>query len=355
MRLLKNTIAILFAGIILFSSCRTEETITIDPPITDAITPFSKAAVLLERTALKDGSKDNIIDQANCITIDLPITVIANGVELVISDDTGYQDIEDIFDEFTDDNDTITIAFPIKIILIDYTVIEVNNIEELENFKQDCNGENENDGDIECIDFVYPVGASLFNASNEQIGTVSITNDEMLHNFIKDIDENTIVTLDFPIKLKKANGEYVYASNIDDLERLIEAATYDCDEDDDNDYNDDDCDDCTQEDVKNFFREFQELKVYTLERQGNDLQEQYQNHIFWFKEDGTLKVFINNDHLYGTWELSGTGNDITLTIAINDLPDFNENWKVHEITRESDEYEIDLRNGDDQLIFAKNI
>ena len=45
--------------------------------------------------------------------------------------------------------------------------LQINSLDELEDYADDCNDENEDDDDIECMDFVYPITASVFNSNNE--------------------------------------------------------------------------------------------------------------------------------------------------------------------------------------------
>ena len=71
--------------VLLFSSCREEVTIDIPGTNEPAIKANTTLAGLMQRTSLKDGSKDNIIDHANCFSIKLPVTVIANGQEITVN------------------------------------------------------------------------------------------------------------------------------------------------------------------------------------------------------------------------------------------------------------------------------
>ncbi len=53
---------------------------------------------------------------------------------------------------------------------------------------RECHDENEEDDDIECIDFQYPISISIYNTEFEIIDTVSIANDEALYNFIESLE-----------------------------------------------------------------------------------------------------------------------------------------------------------------------
>ena len=104
-------------------SCRTEEMELIEAPTEEALGANSVIAGLMQRVSINDGSGDNIIDQANCLDIQLPFTVIVNGIEVIVTTEDDLDTIEDIIDEFEDDTDTIVIVFPITVILSDYTEV----------------------------------------------------------------------------------------------------------------------------------------------------------------------------------------------------------------------------------------
>ena len=133
-------------------SCRQEESVLIEGPQDEVLKANSAVASLLQRTAMRDGSDDNIVDNANCLSIEFPFTVIVNGMPITVTSMEDLDKVEDNFDEFDDDDDTLEITFPITIGLSDFSNIEVNSIDEFENLADACEGENEFDDDIECID-----------------------------------------------------------------------------------------------------------------------------------------------------------------------------------------------------------
>ena len=236
-------ILILFA-LTIFTSCQDEVIEVTEPSSEETLAAGSSLAENMMRTAARDGSWDNIIDGANCLSIELPVTVVVNGVEIIIDSEADYDVIESIFDEFDDDNDVLEIQFPVVIILSDYSEISINSYDELEVFIEDCSGENEVDDDIECIDFVYPITISIYNSNFQVIDTVVIQSDEQLYYFIEDLDGGVLASINFPVTMVLSNGDEIVVNNNAELEAAIETADGTCDEDDDNDYNDDDIDDC---------------------------------------------------------------------------------------------------------------
>ncbi len=354
MKLFYKTLGLLLLFSVILSSCRTEDMEIINSPSEDTFGINTTMANLLLRTATNDGSYDNIIDGASCFDILLPVTVIANGIEVVINTEDDLDIIEDIFDEFTDDTDTLIIIFPITIILDDYTQVVINNQAELDAAAAQCPPENSDDDDIECIDIQYPITASIFNENNELIETVIINNDEELFEFIEDIEEGDIITFNFPITVILWDGTTVQIQNFTELQSIIESAIDQCDEDDDNDYNDDDCDECTTQQLEDILTGCSDWMVDKLERDDIDLEDQYVGYLFNFDANGTLTVDESGNQFSGTWESTGEGNNITVTINIPNLPDFNDAWILHEIQQQPGESKVDLRIGDDRLRFESD-
>ena len=171
----------------LMFSCRTEDDLSIDPPTEATIAPNSTIANLMGRVATHDGSSDNIIDFNSRISVQLPVTVTINGIEIEIVDEDGYQEIEDILDFFNLDFDAIVISYPITVILPNYTTIVVNSDLELQALNLD-GGDNEDDDDIECIDFQYPIVISYFDENTELTSTITINNDNQMFDFIEDLE-----------------------------------------------------------------------------------------------------------------------------------------------------------------------
>jgi len=340
--------------VLLFSSCREEVLIDIPGTNESLIKANTTLAGLMQRTSLKDGSKDNIIDNANCFSIKLPVTVIANGQEITVNNEDDYDLIENIFDEFEDDTDEIEIMFPITIILNNFNEMEITNQSDFNNFRNGCNGENEHDEDIECLDFQYPINASIYNVSTEQTNRIILNNDRDMHDFIEELDEDDVANVTFPVIVTLFDGTEITITSLGQLENVIESAEDDCDEDDDYDYNDDDCMHCTEEQILDVLTNCSDWKVDKLKLNDNEIQENYVDYIFNFSSDGTIMVQNNSISYTGTWSSTGMGNNIIVTIDILDLSDFNASWRLHEIEQSGGEREVDLRLSDNRLRFESN-
>ena len=355
MKALKPFLLLIISVFLTITSCRTEDDLAIDPPTEETIEANSTIANLMSRTASNDGSSDNIIDNASCLSVELPVEVTVNGITLEISDDDGYEDIEDIIDLFDNDIDSVIISYPITVILTDFSTVVVTSDSELAALTANCVGDNEDDDDIECIDFQYPINASVFDANNDLINTITISNDNDMYDFIDDLEDYAAVTINFPITVIFADGTTQSVNTIQQLANAIEMADDSCDEDDDNDFDDDDCDNCTTDALETVFADCLEWTIDMLERNDNDLEDNYVGYVFEFNTNGTLLVTQGTNTFNGTWAASGTGNAISVVLNVTGLSDFNETWNLHEIEEDdTSEVKVDLRLGDDRLRFESD-
>ncbi|MCK0159631.1 hypothetical protein MWU56_03115 [Muricauda sp. F6463D] len=359
MKMFKPLMFVLLGLFLTITSCRTEDDLSIDPPAESTLEANSALANQIQRVAMNDGSVDNIVYNANCFTIQLPIDLTINGTELTITNIDDYDDLEDLLDEFDDDDDIIDIDFPITIVFADYTELEVNSLDQLEDYADDCNDENEIDDDIECLDFVYPISASIFNTNNEVIATLTFTNDYNLYEFIDDIDEDDLIGFEFPISIIVADGSEIIIHDFDALDDAIDDYDDDCDEDDDYDYGDDDCNDCTPSQLTSILTSCSGWYIDELERNDDDLEDNFSGYSFNFLADNTVTVTWNEDSANGTWTASGTGNNITVVFSIPGLDDINDTWYLDEIENDDDDdddgVEVSFEIGDDdELEFQNN-
>lgn len=351
MKTYKSIFALALVALIVLNSCRTEDEELILPPEEQTLDIDSNVANLMTRTALNDGSIDNILDNANCFTVVLPVTVFIDGLEIIIDSEEDFQTIEDLFDEDDTDIDEVDFQYPITIILTDFTEVVINSDQELATYADQCLDDNVDDEDIECIDFQYPITFSVFDQNNELIDTVTINSDVELFLFIDGLDEDDIVNINFPITLILSDNTTLVVNDLEELEDEVEDAIDDCDEDDDTDFDDDDCEDCTDEELIEILTECPFWTVDKLELNDDDLEDQYNGFHFVFNPDGTLLVESTTDIFEGTWEAQGQGDTISVSINITDLTDFNNVWTLHEIDEDDQELQVDLRDGEDRLRF----
>jgi hypothetical protein len=290
--------------------------------------PNTNLASLITRTTLKDGSKDNIIDNANCITIVLPVTIIVNNVEILISNENDYQLIENAIEEFSNDDDNVQIEFPIEIILVDYTQVVIENQNTLNDFILDCVGENEPDNDIECIDFIYPITFEVLEVNATIPSTIIIANDAESFELLNDLEDFTSVNFNFPVLLTTFDGTEITVNSLESLESNIENAIDSCDEDDDYDFNDDD------DIILSGFLTDGNWIIDEYAFADDDFTEDYDGYVFNF--DDNMNISANNgvQLVSGNWSIDNNDpNDLLVVLNFGSTAPFdvlNENWKIIE-------------------------
>jgi len=335
--------------LMLFSACQEEVVEVTEPDNEETIAPNSNLANLMRNVASNDGSRDNIIDYANCLEVALPVTVTANGVTITIESISDYDALETILDAFTNDGDEVEITFPITIIFNDYSELVINNQDELEAQIENCNDEDEEDDDIECIDFQFPITISMYNTDFQVIDTVTINDDEALYAFIENLEGGVLASINFPVTMVLANGDTVVVENNAEMEAAIEAAEDTCDEDDDYDWNDDDGnDDCTEAYIASSLIECHWNYVTSL-------YSPFVAEYFVFLADGTAEIYndVTGDLVTtGTWSLS-SDNDITsLNLEFNLEPYASLDIVWEMISCDDDRFEF--FNGNNNLVLEQD-
>lgn len=323
------TCLMLLIGALAFTSCQEEfEEINTSSTQGESFKANSSTAQLLEDTSSRDGSFDNIVDGSSCFSLNFPYTVNVNGLDITIDSKEDLHLIEEIFDEFEDDIDEIDIFFPITVTLPDFSVIEIESAEALVDLARDCI-EGGDDRDIECIDFAYPITFFTFDLDNTQTGSVTIESDEQLRRFFHELEDEDIVSIEYPITLIKYDGTEIQVNNNTELAATLEMAKDICDEDDDNDYNDDDFD---EERLEAYLTECP-WNVLSVVRDEVDQTPQYEAYKMFFGVDGAVEVVDRNGNtLVGEWDIDATSTDyVMLNLEFDTLVDFSLSWFVYEI------------------------
>ncbi|NJB37297.1 hypothetical protein [Croceivirga sp. JEA036] len=323
----KLTYASLFFMALAFTSCQEEFEEIGNQEEQQAIEVGSNTALLIENTSANDGSFDNIVDGSSCIAVQFPYTVAVAGVEITIDSIADLKVIEELFDEVDTDDDLLEIFFPVTVTLSDFTEVVIENKEALRELAADCL-EGGDDDDIECIDFVYPITLFTFDVQNQQSGSVTVNSDREMRLFFKDKTLGELVSIDFPITLKKADGTTLEVVNNAGLAAALSNAKDECDEDDDNDYNDDDFED-------NSFVEYLTSCEWVLKeivRNGGDQTGQYLEFIFEFDDEGVVEVegMLGNSFA-GEWSLAFTEDGPKILMAFDTNTDFSLEWRVYEL------------------------
>jgi len=347
-----------------FTSCQDEfEEVVINEQ--ETITASSATANLVKSASAKDGSLDNVVDSSSCFAIKFPYIVKVNGLEITVDSISDLRFLNELVKQYDDDfEDLLEIVFPITITYPDYSEITINNLQDFRELANQCGGDPD-DSRIRCISFVYPITLFTFDIDNEQSGTFTVESDRQLRRLFDDLDDDdTLVSIEFPIVLKKRDGTEVSVTTNEELARAIESARGLCFDDDYDDddyydddfYEDDDCDDnCTENELTETLLACPSWYIDELELNDiEDLEFQYVGYSFAFQENGDVSVLFSDNEFSGTWAASGSAGALALVINIPDLPELSTTWRVEEIDMDNGKKEIDLEFGEDNDLYFKS-
>ncbi|WP_299246762.1 hypothetical protein [uncultured Aquimarina sp.] len=215
-------VGVLISCAFFMNSCQEEERELIDSTIDNTIPKDSQLAKLMRNIVTHDGSYDDLVDGGNCYSINLPYSIIRNITEEIVIDQ-----IED-YNQLSQSDD-IKIQFPIIITKDNHEEEIIENDIELQSLANSCEVD---DDDIECVDFVYPFRFATYNSNSNRIGTIEVLHDAQVFGFMENLNESTLVAINYPIRLLLSNGEHLDATHNDELLSRILAFETSCEEND---------------------------------------------------------------------------------------------------------------------------
>ncbi|WP_026810422.1 hypothetical protein [Arenibacter latericius] len=316
--LLYSSILMLFISL---GACQKEFEDLPEQNNSEAIKASSNTAQLIKSASSNDGSYDNIVDGASCFSINFPYVVNINGLNVNVN---AVSTLELVQDLLTDGEDDLEIQFPITVTLADFTEMTLNDEDELEDLVEACQVL-EDDDDIECVSFVYPIKVYSFDIAFQQTGSVTLESDMQLRRYFDDLDDDALVSFQFPISLKLYNDIEHTVNDNAELVDIIESVKDNCD-DDDNDF--------TQEELSDYLVGCPWL-IEEVVTNGTNQTNQYLESLMKFQADGT--VTVNNsvgNTVNGTWNTVKVGSKVKLRLNFNELSGISLEWFVYDIDDE---------------------
>ena len=304
-----------FLSVSLFS-CQKEEEEYIDETNDETITSNSPLTGLLLRTSQNPGAYDDIIDGNSCASVVLPVTVIANGQQVTINSPEDISIIQEIFNLFPNDTDTLEIMFPITLELFDYTQVTVNNQGELDALAATCGT---NDVEIGCLDFVFPISFFTYNADQQQTGTVTVNSDSELFGFLQNLGPDHFISLDFPISVILADGSTMEVNSNQQLQTLIADCVANTNTD--------------PIDVSQFEEDLTTGPWYVAYFFDDyDETDNYAGYEFTFALDGSAQAVKSGTSVSGTWALIADFKFDLFFGTNTPLDELDEDWEILEAT-----------------------
>lgn len=224
MKTLKWITGIALMSIFSLTSCQSEvDEVEGDNPNTN--TANSTTATNLKRVAMFDGSSDDFIDGSSCSALKFPFIAKVNGVSLTFISQLSFEQAISILGELNNNDDTVEIKFPVTLKMSDYTEVTVNSQAEYDVLVNNCE-EAENDGEaaISSLDIKYPITILTYDASLEQTGSVVITSQEQMYNYMINISSTEYFSVKYPISVTLADGSSEELNSDAELKASITAA-----------------------------------------------------------------------------------------------------------------------------------
>lgn len=302
--------------ILLFSCQNDESEIILNNE--ESLLADSELADLMQRMTQYPTSVDNIIDNTNCFAVNLPVTVIANGQQMVIASGADYVLIHNVFNASSTDEDTIEIVYPVTVTYADYSQQEITSQQEW-NAAVSCSG-NAVLGELSCIRFNYPVSISTYNTQN-QIADVVILDDNMsLYQLIVSINDESLGAIAFPVRMIKPDGGQAIFNTNEELLAAINGYAPQCD--------------MSAASLLDDIIVDGTWHVSFYAENDIDLTNNYFGYTFTFNNDGSLLVIKETLFVPGTWDVYNESSALKLNLGFDGevLDGIEEDWVVTEYT-----------------------
>ncbi len=292
------------AFMFLVVGCQKEYVDIKKPDNTIAISADDTVAGLILKVVLKDGSFDNIIDKCSEISIDFPYSIRVDDKLFTIN---SIEDIKLIKTDYFQEYDDIEVIYPVSVTFSNYTKAILYDDDDLEQIQEQYNNGLEDD-DIECIDFVYPLGLTLYNTEYQKTDFVTVNNDQDMYNVFANIN-SLIIEFDFPVSVKTANGDSISIDDNVALEYEINKVAGNCDEDDEVIFDDTDYP----------YIELLISKAWKIALFADtaDVTSYFSNYSLIFNTDHSVKAKTDVDTFSGVWELDFTDTSSVLEIEFD--------------------------------------
>lgn len=296
-RKINYSLYLIFLILLTLISCQDEIIDISSSNESEVLQSNSQLVNFISNVTANDGSVDDVLDGSSCFSIQLPVTVSANNITIVIEDEVDIQQLEELLNSFDVELDFL---FPITIILNDYSEIVLENEDQLFNLIDGC--ADFDDDIIDCVDFVYPLSFSVFDIDFNLVETLIIQDDEALYDFLESLEEdaNLIVSINYPLPLVYSNGEILEINSNDELVSAIEAAQDNC-------YNE--VEECSIDEASDALLEC----PWNINYEG----EEFENYQIVFHESGDLQI-LNGDTavaIGGLWNLITADNGLILNLS----------------------------------------
>ena len=343
---MKNTrnyiVVFSFLLVFLFSACQTgsvEEVHSTNATITKT-TPLAN---FIQRLAMPSTSQDNIIDKSSCFTVNFPYHITVNNEVIDLKSTADYLLVQKNINANSNDNDLISIHFPITVTLKDYSIKSLTSQTDFNNLVVGCTANSNDFGKINCLNINFPITINSYNSNNQIASSISITNNQLLYTFITNLSSDKFIAISYPISITDSNGQNVVILNNDQLENVIKNAV----------------ETCTDNSIKPL--DFIQIITNNSWRisyyfKDKDQTLSYDGYKFVFNSNFKVVATKNGIVYNGTWETKVDNGirEFKIKFESDLLNDLDEGWKIIEFNDSQLRFRNqDGNNENDYLYFEK--
>lgn len=224
MKKLRTITGIVLMSILGFTSCQSEvDDVQGQNPNTNAAN--STTANNLKRTSMYDGSFDDFLDGASCSSIVLPATATVNGIKVTLISQLDYTQVISILGQFNNDQDSVTLQFPLKVKMSNYTEVTVNNQTEYNAILNACSSaESSGQSAISSVNITFPITILTYNVSLEQTGSVVITSEQQLYTYMSNVSSTELFSVKYPMNVTLIDSAKTSVSSDAEFQAAINAS-----------------------------------------------------------------------------------------------------------------------------------
>lgn len=224
MKTLKTITGIAVIALFGFTSCQSEvNEVDGQNPNTNAAN--STATTNFKRTAMFDGSADDMLDGTSCSSIVLPAVATVNGVRVSLFTQLDYQQVISIFGQYNNDQDTVVLQFPLKVKTSSYTEVAVNSQAEYNAIVNSCTTtQSSGQSAISSLKITFPITILTYNTSFQQTGSLLITSNEQLYTYMTNISSSELFSVKYPVAVTLIDGTKTTVTSDAEFQAAITAS-----------------------------------------------------------------------------------------------------------------------------------
>jgi len=197
---------------------------------TEALNSDSQLTAVLKSMSVNDTKADDVIDSTSCFKVKLPVEAVVNGMQMTIANETDYDDVAAILNGSNQDEDTVSLVFPIVVESSDYQLITVSSRQEFDALKNDCTATvTEYIGD-DCVSLMFPVTMYNYNSGFQIQNTYVLQSNRELHTVLQNLGPNGYYSVGYPVSLNVIAGAGVTVNTNNELSGAINNALAGCEQ-----------------------------------------------------------------------------------------------------------------------------